>query len=191
MPLECHWLTQCTLGYHWVTKRILAGYTGTPLEKLSCPTLECHWKKIDYCSLHWNTTGESITAPIHRHISLSRVASMPVWNDKGMEYQAASGQVSVKSAFTWSLPLSNAYQFCSSNVWVFHHHSVHALDMSTIIVFVYLGLQYKWNQLSSNNSRHTSCIHKGLYAGNWPDLITSKPDALSTLGYHWNHISWC
>ena len=35
MPLECHWLTQCTLGYHWATQRILAGYTGTPLKKLS------------------------------------------------------------------------------------------------------------------------------------------------------------
>ena len=25
MPLKCHWLTQCTLGYHWATQRILAG----------------------------------------------------------------------------------------------------------------------------------------------------------------------
>ena len=57
--------------------------------------------------------------------------------------------------------------------------------MSTIIVFVYLGLQVKWNQLSSNNSHHTSCIHKGLHAGKWPDLMTSKPESVSTLGYHW------
>ena len=99
--------------------------------------------------------------------------------------QAGSGQVSVNSAFTWSLLLSNAYQFCSSNVWVFQHHSVHALHMSTIIVFVCLGLQYKWNQLSPNSFRYTSCIHKGLHAGKWPDLMTSKPDAPSTLGYHW------
>ena len=44
--LECHRLTQCTLGYHWATQSIPAGYTGTPLEKLSrnCPTLECHWR---------------------------------------------------------------------------------------------------------------------------------------------------
>ena len=35
MPLECHWLTQCTLGYHWATQRIIVGYTGTPLEKLT------------------------------------------------------------------------------------------------------------------------------------------------------------
>ena len=34
------------LGYHWVTQQVLAGYTGTLLEKLSwnCPTLECHWR---------------------------------------------------------------------------------------------------------------------------------------------------
>ena len=105
---------------------------------------------------------------------------MPVWNDKMTGHQAGSGQVSVNSAFTWSLLLSNAYQFCSSNVWVLQHHSVHASDMSTIIV---LGLQQKWNQLSSNNSRHTSCIHKGLHSGKWSDLMTSIPDAPSTLGY--------
>ena len=48
MPLECHWLTQCTLGYHLATQRILAGYTGTPLEKLS-------WN-----SPRWNATGETL-----------------------------------------------------------------------------------------------------------------------------------
>ena len=57
--------------------------------------------------------------------------------------------------------------------------------MSTIIVFVYLGLQVKWNQFSSNNSHHTSCIHKRSHAGKWPDLMTYKPDSVSTLGYHW------
>ena len=51
--------------------------------------------------------------------------------------------------------------------------------------FCVFGLQYKCNHLSSNNSHHASCIHKGLHAGKWPDLMTSKIDALSTLGYHW------
>ena len=59
------------------------------------------------------------------------------------------------------------------------------MPKSTIIVFVYLGLQVKWNQFSSNNSHHTSCIHKRLHTGKWPDLITSKTDSVSTLGYHW------
>ena len=57
--------------------------------------------------------------------------------------------------------------------------------MSTNIVFVYLGLQVKLNQFSSNNSHHTSGIHMGSHAGKWPDLMTSKPDSVSTLGYHW------
>ena len=70
-------------------------------------------------------------------------------------------------------------------MWLIQHHSVHAFDMSTIIVFVYLGLQVKWNQFNSNNSHHTSCIHKGSHAGKWPGLMTSKPDSVSTLGYHW------
>ena len=60
-------------------------------------------------------------------------------------------------------------------------------DMGTIIVFVYLGFQFNWNQFSSNNSHHTSCIHKGSHAGKWPDLMTSKPDSVSTLGYHWTY----
>ena len=110
---------------------------------------------------------------------------MPVWNDKMVGHQQASGQVSVYSAFTWSLLFCNGYQFCSYYMWVLQHYSVHVFDMITIIVFVYLGLQVKWNQFSSNNSHHTSCIHKGSHAGKWPDLMTSKPDAVSTLGYHW------
>ena len=70
-------------------------------------------------------------------------------------------------------------------MWVLQHLVlVHAFDMSTIIIFGYLRLQVKWNQFNSNNSHHTSCIHKG-HAGKWPDLITSKPDSVSTLGYHW------
>ena len=69
-------------------------------------------------------------------------------------------------------------------MWVLQHYSVHAFDMSTIIVLEYLGLQVKWNQFSSNNSHHTNCIHKGSHAGKWPDLMTSKSDSVSTLGYH-------
>ena len=57
--------------------RILAGCTGTPLEKLSwnSPTLECHWRNLietvphwdatgqaNFCSLHWNTIGGTATS---------------------------------------------------------------------------------------------------------------------------------
>ena len=139
MPLECHWLTLCTMRYHWTTQRILAGYTGTPLGKFSwnCPTLECHWRNSDYCNLHWNTTGGTITAHTHPGTLLGRVASIPIWNDKMTGHQATSLQVSVNSAFTWSFLLPNAYQFCFSSVWVFQHNSVHTLDMRAIIVFFY------------------------------------------------------
>ena len=84
-------------------------------------------------------------------------------------------------------------------MWQLQHHSVHALDVSTIIVFVYLGFEVKCNQFSSNNSHHTSCKHKGSHAGKWPDLMNSKPDSVSTLGYHWtdhtgrpleSHVHW-
>ena len=65
--------------------------------------------------------------------------------------------------------------------------TMHAFDLSTIIIFVYLGLQVKWNPFSSNNSHHTGCIHKGSHPGKWPDLMTSKPDSSSTLGYQWTY----
>ena len=108
--------------------------------------------------------------------------------------QAANGQASINSAFTWSLLLSNAYQFCSSNIWVLHY--VHALDMSICIFFVYLGLQYKWNQLSSNNSRHTSCIHKGWVACwevTWPNDLHSRRSQYTGIPLdklHWNQTGW-
>ena len=59
-------------------------------------------------------------------------------------------------------------------LWYEHHHS-----------FVYLGLQFKWSQFSSNISHNTGCIQKGSHALKWPDLITTEPDYISTLGYHW------
>ena len=64
IPLECRRLTQCTLGYHWATQRILSGNTGIPLEKLcwNSPTLECHWRNSNFCSLHWNTTEGTVIA---------------------------------------------------------------------------------------------------------------------------------
>ena len=65
MPLEYHWLIQCTLGYHWTTQQILAWYTETPLEKLAP-----HWRNPCYCSLLWNTTEERDCNSLHspRHI---------------------------------------------------------------------------------------------------------------------------
>ena len=157
-----------------------------PLEKLCLlqPTLEHHW--WDYNSPH-----------TPRHIKLGRVTSIPVWNDKMTRQHAASGQVSVNSAFTWSWLLSKAYQFCNSNVWVLQHHSVHAFDMSTIRVFVHLGLQYKWNQLSWNNSSYTCCIHKGwvsCWEMTWPDDLQTRCSQYIGIPLdrlHWNHTGWC
>ena len=132
--------------------------------------MECHWRSCDYCSIHMNTTGWTAIAP----------PSPPPYT-----YAHRVEQSGIHSAFTWSLLLSNAHQFFSSNEWVLQHHSVHALDMSFIIVLVYLGLQFEWSQLRSNNYHRTSCIHKGLHVGKSSDLMTCKPATLSTLGYHW------
>ena len=110
------------------------------------------------------------------------------WQDGGTP--VSKWKVSVYSAFTWSLLLCNGCQFCSWHMWVLQHCSVHAFDMSTIMLFVYLGLQVKWNQFNLNNSHHTSCIHKGSHAGMWSDLMTSKPESVSRLEYHWTQVHW-
>ena len=61
MPLECHWLTQCTRD----TTGRSSEYTWIPLGKLNWnwPTLECYWRNSDYCTLHLNTTGGIINSP--------------------------------------------------------------------------------------------------------------------------------
>ena len=71
MLLECHWLTQCTLGYHWATQRILHG------------TLEHHWKNWIENALHWNTTGGIIAAHTHTHTKHISIHVSLKWQDDG------------------------------------------------------------------------------------------------------------
>ena len=86
---------------------------------------------------------------------------MPVWNDKMAAQQAPSGQVSVISAFTWSLLLCNAYQFCSSNVWIRQYHFVQYLGYEHHYSFLYIS-----NEISlAQTTRHTSGIHTEMHAG--------------------------
>ena len=112
-----HWNATGWPSVHWDT-------TGRSSDFLQ-GTLEHYWNNLVEAALHWNATGETIFQPTlghhwtdcnsphtPRHM-LSRVASMPIWNDKMAGHQSASGQSSVNSDFTWSLLLSNVYQFCS------------------------------------------------------------------------------
>ena len=55
MPLKCHWSTQCALGHHWATQRMLQG------------TLEHHWKNVVETALHWNNTEETLLQPTLEH----------------------------------------------------------------------------------------------------------------------------
>ena len=48
---------------------------------------------------------------------------MPVRYVKMAEHQAANGQVSVNVVLTWIFLLSNAHQFCSSNLVNNSHHT--------------------------------------------------------------------
>ena len=135
--LECHWLTQCTLGYHWATQRIPAGYTGTPLEKLS-------WD-----SPHWNATGETLTfaaytgtpleglwqptQPGHIWLSMrSRIHASLKWQNGGTPVSKWSGLFIFSlylrfTALQWiPVPLwthvSTSTSLCAC-LWYEHHYS--------------------------------------------------------------------
>ena len=100
MPLEDPVYTGIPLGepantcrVHWnTTGKILLKQprTGMPLEKLSWnrPTLGCHWRNCNFCSLQWNTTGGTVTAHTgpDTYSWAYRLASMTVWNDKMAEH---------------------------------------------------------------------------------------------------------
>ena len=159
-----------------------------PLEKLSWirPTLECHWINSNFCSLHWNTTGGTVTAS-HAQTHIVKHAEyhpcqfeMTRWRDTSKQVDRCLYIHPLFGVYCSAMDASSALNTCE-----YFNITLNAFDMSTIIVFVYLGLQVKWNQFSLNNSHHTSCIHKGSHAGKWPDLMPSKPDYVSTLGYHW------
>ena len=180
--------------------RVLAGYTETPLKRLSWndPTLECHWGNYDYCSLHWNTTGGTITPPPppppppppHTHTQVHIVMQGSIhaslkWQNGGTTSSKWTGLCKF-SFYCSAMDTSSVLQTCE----YFNITMCMPWLLAPLYFFVCLGLQFEWNQLSSNNSRHTHCIHKGLHAGKWPDLMTSKPDSVSTLGYHWTDYTW-
>ena len=119
-----------------------------PLEKLSwsCPTLGCHWRNSNFCSLHWNTTGRTVTA----HTPVSKWTGLCIFS-LYVEFTALQWMPVLLLAH-----VSTSTLLCAC-LWYEPHYRF----------FLYLGLQVKWNQFSSNNSHHTSCIHKGSHAGKW------------------------
>ena len=134
MPLEYHWLTQCILGYHGATQRILAGYTGTPLEKLSwnSPTLGCHWRNSNLCSLHWNNHWRDCDSP-HKLSMQSSIHSSLKWQHGGTPVSKWTGLCifSLYLEFTvlqWIPVLLLTHVSTSTSVcaclWYEHHYSI-------------------------------------------------------------------
>ena len=182
-----YWKATGWASVHWDA-------TVRPSEYLQ-GTLEHHWKNLVETAPHCNATEETLTfaaytgtpleglyQPTHTQAHIVKQSSSHAslkWQDGGTTSSkwACLCKCSLYLEFTalqWIpvLPLTLVSTSC---------------DMNTIRVFVHLGLQVKWNQFSSNNSHHTSCcIHKGLHVGKWPDLMTSKPDSVSTLEDHWD-----
>ena len=167
-------LSQCTLAGPVYTGMPLVDpvYTGIPLEKLSwnSPTLESHLRNLFESAPHWDATGETLTsaaytgtpleglwqpthAPTHivKHAEYHpRQFEMTRWRDTSKQVDRSLLFQPLLGVYCSAMDASSALNTCD--------YSVHAFDMSTIIVFVYLGLQIKWNQFSTNNSHHSSCI---------------------------------
>ena len=169
-------------------------------------TLEHHWKNLVETTPRWNATGETLTIAaytgallegmqrsthIQAHIvDQSSIHASLKWQDGGTSSSKWTGLWQ----FSFYLLLCSGYRFCSSNVWGIEHHSLEALYIRHIIGFAYLGLQFKWNQLSSNNCRITSCIHKGLHAGKWwpsSQILSVYRDTTgqTTMEQHWLILS--
>ena len=184
MPLECHWLTQCTLRYHWATQQIEQG------------SLEHHWKNLIEIAPHWNATGVTLTiaaytgTPLegmqqitHTQLHIVKQSSIRAsWKrqDGGTSSSKWTGLCKFSfylefTALQWISVLlfkrvSTSTQLCACLGYE-HHYSF----------FVYLGFQFKWNQLLAIPVVYI----KGLHAGKWPGPMTSRPDFVSTLEYHW------
>ena len=150
MPLECHWLIQCTLGYHWATQQIFAGYTGTQLGNLSwnSPTLECHWKNLVESASHWDATGDTLTfaaytgtpleglwQPTHAPKQLSMQSSIHAslkWQDGGTPISKWTGRCIFSlylefTALQWMPVLLLTHMSTSTSLcaclWYEHHYS--------------------------------------------------------------------
>ena len=187
------------------------------------PTLECHWRNLVETDPHWDATRETLTfvadtgtpveglkqpthAPAHM-IKQSSILGSLKWQDGGTPISKWTGlcKVSLYMEFTvlqW-VPIlllthvSTSTSLCAC-LWYEHHYN-----------FEYLGLQVNWNQFSSNNSHHPSCIHKeaACYEVTWLNGLQTRlsqytgvpldkahwftTGATSTLGCHWNHTGWC
>ena len=158
-------------------------YTGTPLEKLSwkCPTLGCHWRNSNFAA-YTGTPLEGPWQPSHTQAHIVKQSSIHAslkWQDGGTPISGWTGLC--KFNFYLEFTTLQWIPVLLLNMWVLQHHSAHAFDISTIIVFVYLGWQVKRNQFSSNNPHQTSCI-RGCMLGS--DLTHRPPNQI--LSVHWD-----
>ena len=160
-----------------------------PLGKLWLlqPALEHHWRDCNspHTQVHMNKHSGI-------HASLK-------WQDGG----TTSRKWSALCKFSFYLEFTSLQwlSVLSLILWVLQLHRACAADMSAIKVFVCFGLQFKWNQLTSTISSHTSCkLHLSTLGYHWTDYIgitladastqwfsSGNPLLICTLEDHWSH----
>ena len=127
LTLECHWRNVNIFRLHWNT---------TGKNSWNCPTLGCHWR--NFCSLHWNTTGGTVVAPTHAQAHIVKQNSIHAslrWQDGEAPISKWTGLC--KFSFYLEFTALQWIPVLLLNMWVLQHHSVHAFDLSSIIVSAY------------------------------------------------------
>ena len=77
MPLECHWLTQCTLGHHW--------------------------KNLVETAPHWNATGQTLLNPPHTGMPLEKLLTFAAYTGTPLEglWQPTHAQTHIVKHAEW------------------------------------------------------------------------------------------
>ena len=61
----------------------------------------------------------------------------------------------------------------------------HVSASTLLCAWIWYEHHYSFCVLGVASQMKSVCIHKGSHAGKWPDLMTPKPDSVTTLRYHW------
>ena len=109
--------------------------------------------------------------------------------------QAACGQVSLNSAFSWSLLLSTAYNICSSSVWALQQHCV-CLGYEHHYSFCVFGGCNTKKSAKPKQLPPCQLFTEGVacWEVTWPNDLKTRRSQYTGIPLdrlHWNHTGWC
>ena len=105
-------------------------------------------------------------------------------------------QSSIHASLKWQdggTPVSKWTGLCISSLyleftalqWIPVLHLTHVSTSTSLCACLWYEHHYSFCVLVVASQMKSTEYIKGSHAGKWPDLMTSKPDSVSTLGYLW------